>query len=86
VVVRVIALVLSVLMMAGAMGQVCASPDVTTVVDDAPELDPAVLPAPVDVPLPDPRKSVCIEAPLACARGRTHAVLVFRPPRLVASR
>jgi hypothetical protein len=84
--VRVIALLLSVMMMMGARGQVCASPDVTSVVDDAPDLDTPVLPVPVAVPLPDLRKSVCIEAPLACARGRTHAVLVFRPPRLVASR
>jgi len=84
--VRVIALVLSVMMMTGAREQVCASPDVTSAVDDAPDLDTAVLPAPVDVPLPDRRSPVCVEAPLARACGRMHAVLVFRPPRLVASR
>jgi len=84
--VRVLALLLSVMMMTGAMGQVCASPDVTGVVDNAPDLDTPALPAPVAVPLPDRREPVCIEAPLMCACGRMHAVLVFRPPRLVASR
>jgi hypothetical protein len=50
--VRVLALLLSVMMMTGAMGQVCASPDVTGVVDNAPDLDTPALPAPVAVPLP----------------------------------
>jgi len=84
--VRVIALLLSVMMMTGAVGQVCASPDVTSAVDDAPDLDTPALPAPAVAPLPDLREPVSIEAPPACACGRMHAVLVFRPPRLVASR
>jgi len=84
--VRVIALLLAVMMMTGARGQVWASPDVTSVVDDAPDRDVPVQPASVAVPLPERREPVCIEAPRSPARGRLHAVFVFRPPRLFASR
>ena len=87
---RVIALLLAVVMMTGAATQVCASPDVTGAVDavddDAPGPDPAVLPEPVAVPLPDLGEPVDRCAPRPAAPGRIHAVFVFRPPRLVASR
>ncbi len=82
---RVIALLLAVMMMTGARAQVWASPDVTSVVDDAPDEGHA-LPVSVAVPLPERRELVCIEAPGSPARGRLHAVFVFRPPRLFASR
>jgi hypothetical protein len=87
VLVRVIALLLAVVMMTGAATQVCASPDVAGAVDDdAPGLDPAVLPEPVAVPLPDRREPVSTCAPRPVAPGRMHAVFVFRPPRPVTSR
>jgi hypothetical protein len=85
VIVQMIALLLAVLMMTGGTAQVCASPEVTSLVDDAPELDAPILPARVTAP-PVLREPVCIEAPRCLARGRTHAVFVFRPPRQVASR
>jgi len=88
VLVRIITLLLAVMMMTGAAGQVGASPGATSAVcvDDTPALDTPVLPEPVTVPLPDRQDPVCIEAPSAPAVGRMHAVLIFRPPRLVASR
>jgi hypothetical protein len=85
VLVRAITLLLAVILMTGATGPMSASPDVASVVDDAPELDTPILPA-LDVPLPDLREPVSIEAPRSLARGRMHAVFVFRPPRRVASR
>ena len=90
---RAITLLLAIVMMTGALGQVCASSDATgavavVAVDDAdgPDLDTPILPAPVAAPLPGLQEPVCIEAPAARARGRMHAVIVFRPPRLVTSR
>jgi hypothetical protein len=84
---RVLALLFAVIMMMTAVAaHVCASPDVSSEVDDPPDLDSPILPAPVAVPRPDRREPVRIEAPRAFARGRLHAVVVFRPPRLVASR
>jgi hypothetical protein len=84
--VRILALLLAVIMMTGAAAQVCASPDTANEIDEALDLDMPALPAPVTVPLPDPREPVCIEAPCSLGRGRLLAVFVFRPPRLVASR
>lgn len=87
-VVRILALLLAVLMMTGAAAQVCAAPDVASEVeiDDVPELDTPVVPAPVAAPRPGLRAPVSIEAPRSLGRGRLLAVFVFRPPRLVASR
>ena len=92
-VVRLIALLLAIVMMTGAAAQVAgASPDVTGVVagaiDDAPGLDPPIVPEAVAVamPVPDTEAPVVIEAPPSIASGRMHAVLVFRPPRRLASR
>jgi hypothetical protein len=86
VLVRIIVLLLAVMMMTGNAAEVCASPDVASMVDDASNLDPPILPAEVTVPLPDRQEPVCIEAPRSPSCGRMHAVLVFRPPRLFASR
>jgi hypothetical protein len=85
---RIFALLLAVLMMAGAAAQACASPDVASEceIDDAPAVDTPVLPVAVAVPRPDLREPICIEAPRSLGRGRLLAVLVFRPPRLVAAR
>jgi len=86
VLVRILALWLAVMMMTGAAAQVWASPDVTSEIDDAPDLDTPDLPAPVPAPLPGLREPVSIEAPRSLGRGRLLALFVFRPPRLVASR
>jgi hypothetical protein len=84
--VRVIVLLLAVVMMTGATAQVaCASPDVMTAVDDAPDLGTPIVPDPAVIPVPERRMPVRIEA-LPPAHGRMHALLVFRPPRLIASR
>jgi len=84
--VRIITLLLAVMMMMGSAGQVCTSSGAPSAVcvDDTLDLDTPVLPAPVTVPLPSCQEPVCIEAFPACAGGRMHAVLVFRPPRRVA--
>lgn len=81
---RVISLVLAVLMMTAAASQVCASPAVAGVVDDAPDADLALPAPPPPLAVPEPERggeqaSACMpEAPLV---GRIHAVRVFRPPR-----
>jgi hypothetical protein len=79
--VRLLALLLAVMMMTGTAAQVCASPDVAGAVDDAPDLVMPSLPEPVAVARPEHRPVVPIEAPPERAPGRTHAVLIFRPPR-----
>jgi hypothetical protein len=90
VVVRLLAFLVAVLMMTAAATPGSASFDPTTAVtaiDDAPDavdLGPAILPVPVVVPGPSRRAPVRVEAPRSLPRGRMHAVLVFRPPRLVA--
>jgi hypothetical protein len=87
VIVRVIAVLLAVLMMTGAATQVWAAPDVASAIDDdAPALDPAVVPEPVAVPMLDRQEPIGVCAPRRAPTGRLHAVFVFRPPRLVASR
>ncbi len=84
--VRLIALLLAVMMMTGTAAEVHAAPGIVVMIDDAPDLDLPNLPAPVAVSRPDHRPPISIEAPLAPAPGRMHAVMIFRPPRLVASR
>jgi hypothetical protein len=86
VLVRILALLLAVMMMTGTVAEVWASPDVTSVVDDTPDIDSPVPLAEVAPPMLEPRLSTCTSAPLLHSTGRMHAVLVFRPPRLVASR
>lgn len=84
---RIIVLVLAVLMMTGAAGQaVEASPEVASLIDDAPNQDPPILPVQVMVPLLDLQAPIRTCAPRSRSRGRMHAVFVFRPPRLIASR
>ncbi|HZJ66999.1 MAG TPA: hypothetical protein VFD36_26015 [Kofleriaceae bacterium] len=84
---RVIVLLLAAVIMTGAMTQgACASPDVVSAVDPASDVDTPVVPEPAVMSAPVPQRPVRIEATQAPALGRMHAVLVFRPPRLVASR
>ena len=84
---RVLVLLLAVILMTGTMTQTaCASPDVMTAVDPASDVDTPVMAEPAVMPGPERRAPVRVEAPPAPTRGRVHAVLVFRPPRLVASR
>ena len=86
-IVLLLAAIMTIGMMTGAMTQsACASPDVVGAVDPAADVDTPVVPEPAVMPAPAPRRPVCIEAPQVSTRGRMHAVLVFRPPRLVASR
>ena len=83
---RIVVLLLAVLMMTGSAAQVCASPDDTSIVDDAPTLDPPILPVQVTASLPDLPERIHPCAPPSPSSGRMHAVLVFRPPRRFASR
>lgn len=87
---RVIGLLLVGFLLIGAVAQVSASPGVTSAVavddGDPPALDPAIVPEPTCVALPDRRPPVSRFAPDPAAPGRLHAVFVFRPPRAVASR
>jgi len=80
-VVRLIALLLAVMMMTGTATQVCASPEVAGAIDDAPDVVTPVLPEPVAVARPDHRPAIQIEAPRSSSLGRSHAVMIFRPPR-----
>jgi hypothetical protein len=92
VVARFLALLLAVAMLTGAVVQASAAPGpaaATCVLDDAPDgpdLDPAIIPVAVAVVPPlGPPVIRCAAPPLAAA-GRRHAVRVFRPPCLLASR
>jgi hypothetical protein len=85
--VRVIALLLAVLMMTGGLAQVvCASPDVAAAIDDAADVDVAMVPVVATVMPPPRRARADVAVPPSPAHGRKHAVLVFRPPRGFASR
>lgn len=86
--VRLIALLLAVMMMTGMAAELRASgPAVAAIaLDDAPDLVMPSMPEPVAVVAPDHRPPVQIEAPDGPWPGRTHAVMIFRPPRLFASR
>ena len=77
---RIVALLLTVMMMTGTAAQVYAQADVAGAVDDTPDLVMVRAPEPVAIARPDHRPSAPIEAPLA-APGRPHAVTIFRPPR-----
>lgn len=88
---RALTLLLAVILMTGAAAQVCASPDVASaaVLDDAPDVDPVgpcALAVPLVVPRPDRQVRSTGCAPRSSPSGRMHAIVVFRPPRLVSSR
>ena len=84
---RVIVLLLAVILMTGTVAQTaCASPDVVSAVEPAPDVDTPVMPEPALMPEPAGRGPDRSEVPSAPTRGRMHAVLVFRPPRPVTSR
>jgi hypothetical protein len=89
-VVRLIALLLTVMMMTGGAAQghllALASPDAAGSVDDTPELDTPVVPEPVVVPVPDSHEPCGSCAAASSGEGRVHAAFVFRPPRMIASR
>jgi hypothetical protein len=86
--VRLIAFLLTVIVMTATAAEVRASTAIVAslAVDDAPELDLPNLPEPVAATRPDHRQPILIKAPRAPAPGRMHAVMIFRPPRLLASR
>jgi hypothetical protein len=86
VLVRITGLLLAVMMVTGRVGEVWASPDVTSVVDDTPDLDLQLPLTEVTIHVLEPWLPTYISAPPLHSSGRMHAVLVFRPPRLVASR
>jgi hypothetical protein len=93
VVARFLALLLAVAMLTGAVVQASAAPPgpaaATCVLDDAPdgpELDPAIVPVAVAVVPPLGPPVIRCAAPPLSAAGRRHAVRVFRPPCLLASR
>jgi hypothetical protein len=79
---RIVALLLAIVMMAGTATQVCAAPgiDVAAAVDDGADVAAPSFSEPVAVARPDHRAAASIEAPEA-PPSRAHAVLIFRPPR-----
>jgi hypothetical protein len=85
---RVLAILLAIVVAVGmGMPTVSASPDVAGLVDDgAPDPEPAVVVARVAPVLPARHELRQIVTPRIEPAGRRHPVLVFRPPRLVASR
>jgi hypothetical protein len=84
--VRLLALLLTVVMMTGAAAQAAwASPEVPMAIDDAPDVGTPLLPEPVVVSTPDRAQARPHAHPLP-APGRRHAALVFRPPRPFAFR
>jgi hypothetical protein len=86
VLVRIIVLLLAVLVVTGNAAEVCASPDVTSMLEEAPTPDPLILPVEVMVPGPSLQVPVRSDVPPVDSRGRRYAMFVFRPPRLFASR
>jgi hypothetical protein len=84
--VRVIALLLAAVMMVGVVGQVAfASEELVCAVEEAPDIDtPGVLES--VTPARERRRPGPVEGSMTSTYGRMHAVLVFRPPRGVASR
>jgi hypothetical protein len=83
----VIALLLAVLMMTGGLAQVIsASPDVAAAIDDAADVDVAMVTEPATVMPPQHRTTADVAVPPSPAHGRRYAVRVFRPPRAFASR
>jgi hypothetical protein len=85
--VRAIVLLLAVLMLTGVVGQVAsASPDAVCAVDNVPDVDtPALVESAVTL-VPERQPPIHVAGTSAPPLGRMHAVLVFRPPRLLASR
>jgi hypothetical protein len=82
--VRVILVLLAVLLYAGQVAS--ASPDVICAVDEAPDVDtPALVESAVTL-VPERQPPIRVAGTSAPPLGRMHAVLVFRPPRLLASR
>jgi hypothetical protein len=83
---RLIAALLAIAMVVGAVTQLGAAPAAAsgaaiTALDDAPDLDPAVLPAPAWVALPVVATSVGAVTAPSRASGRLHSVSILRPPR-----
>jgi hypothetical protein len=88
-VVRLIALLLTVMIMtAASQGHLVAlaSPDAMGSVDDIPGLDTPVVPEPVVMPVPESHEPCGSCAAASSGEGRIHAAFVFRPPRMIASR
>jgi hypothetical protein len=88
---RIFALLLAIGMVTGTATRAYASLDgafdVPSEIDDA--VDAAVLPRvaePIPVAVPQRPQPICSSAPGSPIGGRMHAVLIFRPPRLLASR
>jgi hypothetical protein len=84
--VRVIAWLLAVVMMTGAVIQADAAPmtassEVASASDDGLVQDPSILPVPVAVARPPRWEPVRLAAAPSISHGRAHGVRVFRPPR-----
>jgi hypothetical protein len=85
--VRVIVLLLAVLMMTGLAGQAAsASPDALSAVEETPDVDTPAVVESVVVQTPERQPPMRVDGPAVPTHGRMYAILVFRPPRLVASR
>ena len=84
---RVFALLLGVVLLISATGQVvlaspeAAGPAATLVVDDVPDVDTPVAPEAAAWPVPVHPAPVSIDAPHGAGRGRMHTDLILRPPR-----
>ena len=83
---RAIVLLLAVLMLTGVAGHIASASDVVCAVDDVPDVDTPALVESVVMLAPERQSPIRVDEPRASTRGRTHAVLVFRPPRLLTSR
>ncbi|TMQ04168.1 MAG: hypothetical protein E6J90_52110 [Deltaproteobacteria bacterium] len=85
---RVLAILLAIVMAAGAtVPTASAASDVAALIDDgAPDPDLAVAVVPVVLVVPARCELGQIVAPRVDPCGRLHQVVVFRPPRQIASR
>jgi hypothetical protein len=82
---RIVALLLAIVVMVGTATELRGSDAMADVAgavagDDAPDVVVPSLAEPVALARPDHRPIASIEAPAEPA-GRSHAVLIFRPPR-----
>jgi hypothetical protein len=83
--VRLIALLLAAVMFTAGLAQVvCASPDVAAAIDDGAD-DPPIVPEVITIDVAERRVGAELVLPPGPAPGRRHDMLVFRPPRELAS-
>ena len=82
-IVRIFALLLALVVAAGAVcpGLAAASDAVSQVDDSAPDPAPAIASPPVAMAVPVRRELALVSSPLSQPSGRPYLASVFRPPR-----